>query len=175
MRATWTLTSPPGQDAGSADIPVTADFGLLGRQKSVSDQVEVRPLPADRIWAREAEDSANQFGSTGLTGCGPCSGAEKVRNIGGSEQAAMVFPDVVVADGGQHTLHLDYTVNGTRSFQVSVNGGPATKVTVTDTGNTTPRTTSIPVTLKPGANTIKISNDTESAPDLDRLSLGRTT
>ncbi|MER8157588.1 alpha-L-fucosidase [Streptomyces sp. NPDC094472] len=175
VRGTWTLTSPPGQDAGSADLPVTADFALLGRQKSVSDQVKVRPLPADRIWAREAEDSANQFGSTGLTGCGPCSGAEKVRNIGGSEQAAMVFPDVVVPDGGQHTLHLDYTVNGTRSFQVSVNGGPATKVTVTDTGNTTPRTTSIPVTLKSGANTIKISNDTESAPDLDRLSLGRTT
>lgn len=45
-------------------------------------------------------------------------------------------------------------------------------VTVTDIGNTTPRTTSLPVTLKPGANTIEISNDTESAPDLDRISLG---
>ncbi|MGY0055541.1 alpha-L-fucosidase [Streptomyces sp. LZ34] len=172
LKGSWTLTSPPGQDTGSADIPVTADFTLLGRQKSVSDPVRVRPLPAGRIWAREAEDSANQLGSTGITGCGPCSGAEKVRNIGGSEQAAVLFPDVVVPDGGERTLHLDYTVNGTRSFDVSVNGGPPTEVTVTDIGNTTPRTTSIPVTLKPGTNTIKISNDTESAPDLDRISLG---
>lgn len=80
-------------------------------------------LPADRIWAREAEDSANRPGSTGITGCGPCSGAEKVRNIGGSEQAAVLFPDVVVPDGGERTLHLDYTVNSTRPFHVSVNGG----------------------------------------------------
>ncbi|MFD0499808.1 carbohydrate-binding protein [Streptomyces rhizosphaericus] len=94
-----------------------------------------------------------------------------MRNIGGSEQAAMVFPDVVVPEGGEHTLHLDYTVNGTRSFLVSVNGGPAATVTVTDTGNTTPRTTTLPVTLKPGANTIRIANDTESAPDLDRISV----
>ncbi|MEU5645343.1 alpha-L-fucosidase [Streptomyces milbemycinicus] len=172
LTGSWTLTSPPGQDAGSSDIPVTADFTLLGRQKSVSDPVRVRPLPDGRIWAREAEDSANQLGSTGITSCGPCSGAEKVRNIGGSERAAVTFPGVVVPDGGQRTLYLDYTVNGTRSFHISVNGGPPTVVTVTDTGNTTPRTASVPVTLKPGANTIKISNATESAPDLDRISLG---
>ncbi|MFI0732683.1 hypothetical protein ACH4S9_27330 [Streptomyces sp. NPDC021225] len=111
-------------------------------------------------------------GTTGITGCGPCSGAEKVRNIGDSEQAAVLFPDVVVPDGGERTLYLDYTVYGTRSFHVSVNGGPPTVVTVTDIGNTTPRTTSLPVTLNPGANTIEISNDTESAPELDRISLG---
>lgn len=45
-------------------------------------------------------------------------------------------------------------------------------MTVTDTGNNTPRTTSVPVTLQPGTNTIRIGNATESAPDLDRLSLG---
>lgn len=172
VEATWTITSPPGQDAGSADIPVTADFGLLGRAGSVSDEVSLRTLPDGRTWMREAEDSANDLGTTGITGCGPCSGDEKVRNIGGGPGASVVFPGITVAEGGERTLYVDYTVNGTRSFEVTVNDGPPADVTVTDTGNNTPRTTSVPVTLQPGTNTIRIGNATESAPDLDRLSLG---
>jgi hypothetical protein len=43
---------------------------------------------------------------------------------------------------------------------------------VSGTGNNTPYTTSVPVTLRAGANTIKIHNDTAAAPDLDRISLG---
>ncbi|WP_207897311.1 carbohydrate-binding protein [Amycolatopsis pittospori] len=39
-------------------------------------------------------------------------------------------------------------------------------------GNNTRYTTSLPVDLKAGANTIKLHNDHASAPDLDRLSLG---
>ena len=84
----------------------------------------------------------------------------------------MVFPGITVAEGGERTLYVDYTVNGTRSFEVTVNDGPPADVTVADTGNNTPRTTSVPVTLQPGTNTIRIGNATESAPDLDRLSLG---
>jgi hypothetical protein len=172
LEASWTITSPPGQDIGSADIPVAADFDVLGRGMSVSDEVSLRTLPADRAWMREAEDSANDLGTTGITGCGPCSGDEKVRNIGGGPGASVVFPDVRVDEGGERTLYIDYTVNGTRTFQVSVNGGPPAEATVTDIGNNTPRTTSLPITLQPGTNTITIGNATDSAPDLDRLSLG---
>ncbi|MEO3845546.1 hypothetical protein [Streptomyces sp. B22F1] len=139
---------------------------------SVSDEVSLRTLPADREWMREAEDSANDLGTTGITGCGPCSGDEKVRNIGGGPGASVVFPDVRVDEGGERTLYIDYTVNGTRTFQVSVNGGPPAEATVTDIGNNTPRTTSLPITLQPGTNTITIGNAAGSAPDLDRLSLG---
>ncbi|AUH39989.1 alpha-L-fucosidase [Streptomyces sp. CMB-StM0423] len=172
LEASWTVTSPPGQDIGSADIPVAADFEVLGRGKSVSDEVSLRTLPGDRAWMREAEDSANDLGTTGITGCGPCSGDEKIRNIGGGAEASVVFPDVRVDEGGERTLYIDYTVNGTRTFQVSVNGGPPAEATVTDIGNNTPRTTSLPITLQPGTNTIRIGNATDSAPDLDRLSLG---
>lgn len=45
-------------------------------------------------------------------------------------------------------------------------------MTVSDIGNNTPRSTSTPITLQAGSNTIKIYNDAEPAPDLDRLSLG---
>ncbi len=171
LRGSWTVTSPPGQDIGSARIPVTAAFQLLGRAKQRTTNVDVRLRPADRVFMREAEDSANLFGSTGLTGCGPCSGGEKVRNIGGGSDAHVVFPNVDVAQAGEYTLFIDFTVNGTRSFFVSANGGPPTEVSVTGLGNNTPYSTTVRISLQSGANTIRVFNDGSSAPDLDRLSL----
>jgi hypothetical protein len=172
LQASWTLTSPAGQDVGSVTIPVTGAFQLLGRAKQVTSNVPVRLRPADRVWMREAEDSHNLLGATGLTGCGPCSGGEKVRNIGGTPDAAVVFPDVVVDKAGEYTLYIDYTVNGDRSYFISANGGPAVEAKVSGIGNATPQTTSVKVTLQAGTNTIKVSNDLVGAPDLDRLSLG---
>ncbi len=172
VSGTWTLTSPPGADVGSVTAPVTAQFQILGREKQVSSNVPIRLRPADRVFMREAEDSANGLGSAGLTGCGQCSGSEKVRNIGGSPDAFVMFPNVTVPAAGTYTLFLDYTVNGDRSYFVSVNGGAPAEVKTSGLGNTTPQTSSIPVTMQAGANTIKIYNDQEGAPDLDRISLG---
>jgi Alpha-L-fucosidase/Carbohydrate binding module (family 35)/F5/8 type C domain/NPCBM-associated, NEW3 domain of alpha-galactosidase len=173
LEGSWVLTSPPGADIGSVRIPVVATFQYLGRAKQVSRDVQMRLRPADRVFMREAEDGRNLLGSTGLTGCGPCSGGEKVRNIGGDPEAAVVFPEVTVPEAGEYTLFIDFTVNGTRSYYVSANGGAPVRVTVSGVGNNTPYTTSVKVTLQAGANTLKFSNDTEGAPDLDRISLSR--
>jgi hypothetical protein len=121
---------------------------------------------------REAEDFRNDIGSAGITNCSPCSGGQKVRNLGGAADARIVFPTVSVASAGTYTLFIDYTVNGTRSYNVSVNGGPPSVVTVSGLGNNTPATTTVPVTLQAGQNTITIGNDADTAPDLDRISLG---
>jgi len=172
LEGSWIVTSPAGQNVGSVTIPVRASFQFLGRPKQVSSNVVMRLRPADRVFMREAEDSQNQLGTAGLTGCGPCSGGEKVRNIGGSPNAYVLFPDVIVPAAGEYTLFIDFTVNGNRSFFVTVNGGTPIEVPVSGVGNNTPYTTSVRVTLRAGANTIKIHNDEESAPDLDRLSLG---
>jgi hypothetical protein len=169
LSGSWTVTAPAAQDV---TIPVTAAFSTLGRAKSVSKPVQVKVRPADRVFMREAEDSANDIGDAGVTSCSPCSGGQKVRNIGGSAGAAVTFPDVTVGAAGQYTLYLDFTVNGDRSYFVSVNGGPPVEVEVSGVGNNTPYTTSVPVTLTAGANTIRIGNDHSGAPDLDRISLG---
>ena len=169
LEGTWTVTSPPG---ASADVPITASFQTLGRPQQVTRSLRIRPRPADRVFMREAEDSRNQLGSAGITNCSPCSGGQKVRNLGGSPDAALLFPNVTVDTGGTYTLFIDYTVNGDRSFFVSVNGGPTVEAAVSGVGNNTPATTSVPVTLQAGTNTIKVYNDMEAAPDLDRISLG---
>jgi hypothetical protein len=168
----WTLTSPPGQAVTAVTAPVTANYQFLGRQQKVTTNVQVQPRPVNRVFMREAEDSRNQIGGSGLTSCGPCSGGEKVRNIGGAPDAFVQFGDVTVGTAGQYTLYIDFTVNGPHSYFVSVNGGAAVQVAVDGQGNSTPYTTSIPVTLNAGANTIKLYNDKDSAPDLDRISLG---
>jgi len=173
LAGSWTVTSPPGQDVGSVRIPITASFQSLGRPNQVTKDLRVHLRPADRVFMREAEDSRNLLGSTGITNCAPCSGGQKVRNIGGSPDANVLFENVTVDRAGEYTLFIDYTVNGNRSFFVTVNGGGAPiEAAVSGIGNNTPATTSVRVTLKSGANTIRIHNDTESAPDLDRLSLG---
>jgi hypothetical protein len=169
LSGSWTVTAPAAQ---AVSIPVTASFQTLGRAKTVSKPVQVKLRPADRVFMREAEDSANDIGDAGVTSCSPCSGAQKVRNIGGSPGAAVTFPGVTVPAAGQYTLYLDFTVNGDRSYFVSVNGGAPAEVKVSGVGNNTPYTTSVPVTLTAGANTIRIGNDRAGAPDLDRISLG---
>ncbi|MDP4509923.1 CBM35 domain-containing protein [Nonomuraea turcica] len=172
LEGSWTLTSPPGQDVASADIPIRASFQVLGRPNTVTRQLRVRLRPADRVFMREAEDSRNQLGSAGITNCGPCSGGQKVRNLGGGPDAYVLFENVTVDTARQYTLYIDFTVNGERSYFVTVNGEPPIEVKVSGTGNNTPYTTSVPVTLRAGANTIKTHNDTAAAPDLDRISLG---
>lgn len=121
---------------------------------------------------REAEDSANDVGDAGVTNCGACSGGQKVRNIGGDPGSFVRFDDVIVPETRRYTLHVDFTVNGPRSYFVTVNGGAPIEVKVDGAGNNTQLTTSLPVELKAGSNTIKLHNDHASAPDLDRLSLG---
>ncbi|MFB6778295.1 alpha-L-fucosidase [Streptomyces sp. NPDC056352] len=173
VKAQWTLLSPSGADVAPTTVPVTAEFLTLGTPHTVTQNVGIRPRSADRVFMREAEDSRNRLGTAGLTGCSPCSGGEKVRNIGGSAAADVLFPDVTVDRAGTYPLFIDYTVNGDRSFLVSVDGGAPVEAAVSGIGNSTPQTTSVPVTLTAGSHTIRVYNDRKSAPDLDRLSLGQ--
>lgn len=167
IKGAWTVTG-----SGAAQIPVEVSFETVGLPHTVRKVVPIQVRPADRVFMREAESSLNQIGSSGVTSCSLCSGGQKVRNIGGSADAAVTFGDVTVEQAGQRQLYLDYTVNGNRSFFVSVNGGDPIELAVSGVGNNTPATVSAPVTLQAGANTIKVFNNSDSAPDLDRLSLG---
>ncbi|MGS2617697.1 CBM35 domain-containing protein [Micromonospora sp. LZ34] len=171
LEGSWTVTSPAGQNISSARIPLRASFETLGRPNQVTRDLRVQLRPADRVFMREAEDSRNQLGSSGITNCSPCSGGQKVRNMGGSPDAYVLFENVTVDSARVYTLFIDFTVNGNRSFFLTVNGGTPIEVPVSGVGNNTPYTTSVPVTLDAGTNSIKVHNDHDSAPDLDRLSL----
>ena len=86
----------------------------------------------------------------------------------------MTINNVEAAVSGRYTVTIYCLVNGVRSFSVSVNGGPTTTVSCTGTSFSLPVTNppSITVNLNAGSgNTIKFSNSTAYAPDLDRITV----
>jgi alpha-galactosidase len=118
----------------------------------------------------EAEGNGNTFaGSVAVAACAACSGGQKVRFIGNSPANFVTFNNVNVGSAGSFQLQIDYTVDGARSFFVSVNDGAPVEVAVTGTSFAVPATTSTTVRLNAGANTIKIFNAAAFAPDLDRI------
>jgi hypothetical protein len=118
----------------------------------------------------EAE-SGTLSGSTRLSSCSACSGGTKVGFIGNGASNFVTVNGVTPSAAGNRTLTITYLLNGSRSFFVSVNGAAAVEVKLTGTSFSTPVTTTIPVTLNAGANSIKFSNSSAYAPDLDKISV----
>src|SRR5262245_4415366 len=120
----------------------------------------------------EGEAGGNTFsGSAVAAACAACSGGQKVRFIGNNATNFVTVNNVNVASAGSYQLQIDYTVDGTRSFFISVNGGAAVEVPVTGTSFATPASAAITVSLNAGSNTIRFFNNAAFAPDLDRISV----
>ncbi|OLB66041.1 MAG: alpha-galactosidase [Actinobacteria bacterium 13_2_20CM_2_72_6] len=118
----------------------------------------------------EAETGA-LAGSTRLSTCSACSGGQKVGFIGNGAGNFVTVNGVTPSAAGDRTLTITYLLSGSRSFFVSVNGAAAVEVKLTGTSFATPVTTTIPVTLNAGANSIKFFNSSAYAPDLDKISV----
>jgi alpha-L-fucosidase len=127
---------------------------------------------AGSVASYEAESGA-VHGYAHTVACDTCSGGAKVTNIG-NDTGNDVSLTVDVKSGGDYLLTIVGSVAGTRSFQVSVNGGQATSVPMTGSSFVSPLIArSIVVHLRAHANTIRLGNDTAYAPDLDRITLSR--
>ena len=166
----WTVTTPDDNGAGSVDVPVRVTYTMYGRSYSAERTVHVQVLPPGWAFIREAESSLNPLsGKAGPGSCKGCSGGQKVRFIGNGAGNFITFNDVDVSRAGEYQLFIDSTVSGTRSFFVSVDGGPGIEVPVTGTTWDVPTTSTVPITLAAGSNTIRIYNDDDNTPDLDRI------
>jgi hypothetical protein len=117
----------------------------------------------------EAE-AGSVAGAAKVASCTACSGGQKVGFIGNGA-ANFVTLNVTPSAAGSRTLTITYTLNGSRSFFVSVNGGTAVEVALTGTSFATPATKTITVTLNSGSNSVKFFNNTAYAPDLDKISV----
>jgi alpha-L-fucosidase len=117
----------------------------------------------------EAENAALS-GSAAAASCSTCSSGAKVRFIGNNANNFATFT-VTAASAGARQLTITYELDGSRSFFVSVNGGTGVEVPLTGTSWSTPASTTIPITLAAGSNTITVFNNTANAPDLDRIDI----
>jgi hypothetical protein len=156
---------------GRTDLRLAVAGGIDTMNSDHADWANARVVCSGSTAATvEAEAAGNAFsGAAAVDACAGCSGGEKVRFIGNAAANFVTVNGVTAASAGPHQLQIDYTVDGARSFFVSVNGGAAVEVPVTGTSWATPASTTLPVTLNAGANAIKVFNNTAFAPDLDRI------
>jgi len=118
----------------------------------------------------QAEASGNTLsGAAVVASCSACSGGAKVRFIGNNTSNYAVVNNLTAGTAGNHQLTITYEVDGTRTFDLSVNGGPTIAVSCTGTDFNTPATTTVTVSLNAGSNSIKFFNTSAYAPDLDAV------
>ncbi|MEV0147823.1 MULTISPECIES: CBM35 domain-containing protein [unclassified Nonomuraea] len=138
----------------------------------------VRRLQAHQLTGDDGGSSAGSYeaeqgtmaGTARSTSCSGCSGGTKVGRLGAGSGNHVTI-NARAASAGTRQLTVHGLVDGTRSFQVSVNGGSPVTLSLTGTSWSTPVTATIPVQLAAGANTIRFTNDSASAPDLDKVTL----
>ncbi|MER6000508.1 hypothetical protein ABT120_18195 [Nonomuraea angiospora] len=117
----------------------------------------------------EAERAGNVFeGAAEPAYCAVCSGGRKVILVGGNVYDYTVVRGVLSETTGTRQLTVHALVDGSQSFSVSVNGGDAIQVPMTGTKDTV-TTTTVPVDLVAGVNTIRFFGLTARGPELDKI------
>jgi len=120
----------------------------------------------------EANASANTIaGAAKVASCAGCANGEKVGFIGDGAANYVTINDVNVPNAGTYSLTFVYCLDGSRTFDISVNGAAGTAAALTGVNWDYPVDDTISVTLKAGENTIKFYNDAAYAPDLSEITV----
>ncbi len=144
-------------------------FALRGKR------LEQRRYEAENAWLEKYSAIADgQFArvtpGTGLS-CG-----HKVSYVGDGEMTDnfMEWRDVYSQTGGTYALTIAYLSGDDRSLTVTVNGAAPTRLTGLNSGSPSRvRTVTVPIGLKAGVNTIRLSNPAGWAPDIDYIELDK--
>ena len=160
--------------ATATDLWSGASLGTISNTYSVSvgagavKLIKAVPSGSSGSVRVEAEASGNTIaGGARVASCAACSGGKKVGYIGNGAANYVTVNGITESAAGSHTLTLTYLLNGSRTFYISVNGGPDIVENLPGTSFSTPAEASVTVNLKAGANTVKFHNDSAYAPDLD--------
>ncbi|MGB6690771.1 MAG: CBM35 domain-containing protein [Terracidiphilus sp.] len=97
------------------------------------------------------------------------SGLGKAGNVGGGAANTVTFNNVTAPADGTYQLEIDYQTSGSRSYFMTINGGPPTELDLNGSTFNDPVPVVLNVQLKAGVNTIEFGNATGYAPDLDRI------
>ncbi|NOV03721.1 cohesin domain-containing protein [Paenibacillus planticolens] len=136
-------------------------------------KVKGTPIPPTPIFVTkyEAESSANTLGgAVRISSESTASSGKKVGWIGNGAANTLTFNNVIAPIAGDYTVNIRYYSGEVRSVKISVNGGAAETINFAAAGNwTTGQTKAVTLRLNAGENTIKFSNDTAYAPDIDYI------
>jgi alpha-galactosidase len=126
-----------------------------------------RSLPSPST-GYEAE-SAILGGSAVIASCPACSGGEKVGGLGLGAGNTVTFNTVYAPRPGVYLMQVDSMTQGLRSYLYSVNSGAFQTLNCGGGSFFLPASTTVPVRLAKGMNTIQFGSPTSYPPDLDRI------
>jgi alpha-galactosidase len=116
----------------------------------------------------EAE-SATLNGTAVIANCPACSGGKKVGGLCCGVNNYVTFQNILVPRKGTYLMQIDSMTQGPRSLLFRVNGGHFTTVNVGGGSFFLPSSTTVPVDLEAGVNSIQFGNPMSYAPDMDRI------
>jgi hypothetical protein len=167
-------------------IFLTGGINRLGFQANEGlrlDYIDVSPASGPII-VYEAESGANDIrGTATVIEDGAAWGDKLVASIGDGADNYLQFNGVMAPVRGTYRMIVAYSNNEQghsgqveRYAEIAVNGGSPKKVYFRNTFDWSVfRTTVVDVELEAGANTIRFSNSTASAPNIDRISIAAAT
>ena len=116
----------------------------------------------------EAEAQALS-GTAAIAECPACSGGSKVGNLGVGPNNTLTFNNLRVDRPGVYEMQIDSMTVGNRALMYQVNGGPFMTLNVGGGSFQLPSSTTVPVRLVAGSNSIQFGNPTSYPPDMDRI------
>lgn len=162
VRDLWTRT-----DLGPS--PNTFSTELKGhgvRLLKISTRVgHAPPAPSTSYEAT----SATLAGSASIADCPNCSDGKKVGGLGLGLGNTVTFQNVYARHAGVYLMQVDSMTFALRSYLYTVNGGPYQTLNSGGGSFLIPSSTTVPVCLRTGYNSIQFGNPTSYAPDLDRI------
>jgi len=142
----------------------TMVLGHGARLLKVTPLGEIEHPPAGVAYEAEA---ATLTGSAAPAPCPACSGGVKVGNIGGASQ--VIFNNVSVRKSGIYRMEIDAMTQGPRTLEYSVDGAAAQSLNMGGGSYLLPQSSTVPVALNAGNNTIAFLNPSGYGADLDRI------
>jgi hypothetical protein len=161
VRDLWQHADLPAQPSGLSTVLMGHGAQLF----KVTGAGHVSPVPSTSY---EAE-SAVLGGSAAIASCPACSGGAKVGDLGLGAGNTVTFNQVFAPRAGTYLMQVDSMTIGLRSYLYSVNGGSFQTLNCGGGSFLLPASTTVPVSLQKGLNTIQFGNPTSYPPDLDRI------
>lgn len=126
-------------------------------------------MPAPSPSTSYEAETAVLGGSAGIANCPACSGGEKVGDLGLNVNNTVTFANVYVPRAGEYLMQVDSMTIGLRSYLYQVNGGSYQALNCSGGSFSLPASTTVPVHLEKGMNTISFGNPVSYPPDLDHI------
>lgn len=123
-------------------------------------------VPHSQVYEAEAGVVS---GSASVASCSNCSGGLKVGNLGIGPNNTLTINNISVERAGAYEMEIDSMTVGARALIYQVNGGLPATLNVSGGSFNIPASTTVPVQLNAGMNSIQFGNPTSYPPDLDRI------